>query len=304
MLDVFQPWNSLLWPLSLPVNFSTETIYHRTAPKLLTMMSEEPAAETQPSAKDATPGATLPVIIMEKGASEASNLKSNAQPPQSQFPDLHDDPGKSDMFVEATLKLFRHMVFPYKDEIRTLSPILDEYLNIWSEICVDESNIDRCKIENLHMLDLNLMTFLVAVREKRDELWLEFNGYEDDEDNEEIPDEREVYCPNCDESSEEDESDDLCHCPIHPNTGTEYLACGITTNPWKQGPANDNKESADTTVTCSAREIATSEIPGEENDCSCPCATCCASRGLDSDDDSYVLPSSESESEDEIPCQC
>lgn len=278
---------------------------HRTASELLIMISEEPAAETQPSPKDAALAVPIQVVAMEKSASESSDPKSNAQPPQFQLPDLRDDPEKSDMFLKATLKLLHHMLFPYHDHtIRALSPILDEYLNIWSEICVDKSDICRSKMENLIRLDLNLMTALVAVREKRDELWLEFNGHEGDEGDEEIPDAREVYCPNCDESSEEDGSDDLCHCPIHPNTGTEYLACGITTNPWKQSPADEDKDSANTTVACSAHGMATPNIPGDKNDCTCPCATCCASRGLDSDDDSYFLPSSELESEDEIPCQC
>ncbi|KAF7934403.1 hypothetical protein EAE99_002855 [Botrytis elliptica] len=239
---------------------------------------------------------------MEESALDSKDQISNADPPQFPFPDL-DDPKKSDVFIKATLEVLRRMVSPYnKDRIRTMSPILDEYLSIWHEICVDKSNIYHSKIENLCTLDLNLMTALVAMQEKRDELWLEFNGYVDSD--EETPEFREVYCPNCDESSEEDESEDLCHCPIHPNTGTEYLACGIITNPWKNGPAVGNEESTFTVATYSASELATPKIPADADDCVCLCVTCCASRGLDSDDDSYVYPSSESESEDEIPCQC
>ncbi|KAF7910788.1 uncharacterized protein EAF01_002297 [Botrytis porri] len=240
---------------------------------------------------------------MGENASESEDPKSNAHPPQFHFPDL-GDPEKSDIFMEATLQVLRRMVFPYnEDKIRTMSPILDEYLGIWPEICVDKSSICRSKIENLCMLDLNLMTALVAIQEKRDELWLEFNGYEKLKD-EETPEFREVYCPNCDESSEEDESEDLCHCLIHPNTGTAYLAYGITENPWKNRPADENEDSADTSAICSSGVMADSEVPANEIDCGCLCATCFASRGLDSDDDSYVYPSSESESENEMPCQC
>ncbi|KAF5868655.1 uncharacterized protein Bfra_012303 [Botrytis fragariae] len=254
------------------------------------MFSEESAAKAQPSPKDTTPGITLPYMVMGKSASESEDPKSNAHPPQFQFPDLGDSK-KSDIFMEATLKVLCRMVFPYnEDKIRTISPILDEYLSIWPEICVDKSNIYRSKIEKLCTLDLNLMTALVATQEKRDELWLESNGYEDHRDDEETPEFREVYCPNCDESSEEDENEDLCHCPIHPNTGTEYLACGITTNPWKNGPLDGDKEPVKTTATCSAREMAAPKIHADEDDCGCLCVTCCASRGLDSDDDSYVFP--------------
>ncbi|TGO28934.1 hypothetical protein BPAE_0021g00590 [Botrytis paeoniae] len=260
------------------------------------MFSEESAAKAQPRPKDTTPGITLPVIVMEKSESESKDQNSNAHPPQFQFPDL-GDPKKSDIFIDATLKVLRRMVFPYnEDKIHAMSLILDEYLSIWPETRVDKSNIYRSKIDNLCMLDLNLMTALVAMQEKRDELWLEFNGHEKFEDYEESPDAREVYCPNC------DESENLCHCPIHPNTGTEYLACGITTNPWKNGLVDENEESADTTATCRAREMADSKTSADENDCGCPCATCCASRGLDSDD-SYVFPSSEPKGEDEMPCQ-
>ncbi|TGO37011.1 hypothetical protein BHYA_0108g00070 [Botrytis hyacinthi] len=240
------------------------------------MFSKESVAKAQPRPKNATPEITLPVKIMEKSTSESEEPKSNANPPQFQFPDL-DDPKKSDIFIEATLKVLRRMVFPYnEDKIRTMSPILDEYLSIWSEISVDKSNSYHSKIENLCMLDLNLMIALVAMQEKRDELWLGFSRHENFEDYEGTPEFREVYCPNCDDSSEEDESEDLF----------------------------GNEESMYTATTYSASEMAKPKIPADTDDCSCLCVMCCASRGLDSDDDSYVYPSSDSESEDDVPCQC
>ncbi|KAF7961099.1 hypothetical protein EAE96_000766 [Botrytis aclada] len=268
------------------------------------MFSDEPAAEMQPSPKDTTPGITIPVIVMEKIVPESKDPNSNAHHLQSQFPDLRDS-DKFNMFMEAKLDFLRRAIVPSEEhEQCTLSPILDNYLSIWSEICIDKSDILHHKIENLHMLDVNLMTTLVAVKQKRDELYVEFNGYEDYSDDEETPEFREVYCPNCDESSEEDESEDLCHYPIHPNIGTAYLASWITTNPWKKGPTDEDEEPADTTATGSASNMANSTISEDEDDCGCLCATCLASRGLDSDDDSYVSDSEESESEDEMPCQC
>lgn len=240
---------------------------------------------------------------MEKSAPDFDNPTSNAQNYQCQFPVLRDDPEKSVMFIAATLNFLRRAVFPFEEnKIHTMSSILDEYLSIWSEICVDKSDVLRTQLDCLYMLDMDLMVAFVAMQERRSQIRMKLDGYEDSD--EETPEFREVYCPNCDESSEEDDSEDLCHCPIHPNTGTEYLACGITTNPWKNGPAAGNEESTYATTTYSASEMATPKIPADADDCSCLCVTCCASRGLDSDDDSYVYPSSDSESEDEIPCQC
>ncbi|KAF7902426.1 hypothetical protein EAF00_002329 [Botryotinia globosa] len=267
------------------------------------MFSEEPAVETQQSPKDTTSSIALPVTVMEKSASDSEDPNSDAQNRQCQFPVLRDDPEKSIMFMAATLNFLRRAVFPFEEnKIHTISSILDEYQCIWSEICVDESDILRTQLDCLHMQDMDLMVAFVAMQERRSPIRMKLDGYEDPD--EETPEFREVYCPNCDEISEEDESEDLCHCPIHPNTGTEYLACGITTNPWKNDPAVGNGESTYATMTYSASEMATLKIPADADDCSCLYVTCCASRGLDSDDDSYVYPSSDSESEDDVPCQC
>ncbi|KAF7953858.1 uncharacterized protein EAE97_001257 [Botrytis byssoidea] len=248
--------------------------------------------ETQQRPKYTTSSVTLPVTIMEKRVSDSEDPNSDAQNRQCQFPVLRDDPEKLVMFMAATLNFLRRAVFPFEEnKMHTMSSILDEYLSIWSEICVDKSDVLRTQLDCLYMLDMNLMVAFVAMQERKSQIRMELDGYEDSD--EETPEIREVYCPNCDESSEEDE--------IHPNTGTEYLACGTTTNPWKNGPAVGNEDSTYATTTYSASEMATPKVPAD--DCSCLCVTCCASRGLDSDDDSYIYPSSDSESEDDIPCQ-
>ncbi|ESZ93669.1 hypothetical protein SBOR_5974 [Sclerotinia borealis F-4128] len=159
--------------------------------------------ESTPS--KATPKVTPPG--MENSASDHEDTTSHENLPS--IPKLRDDIEMSDAHLNATITYLCRMVYPNDgDKLHTPSSILDQFLNVFSEICADENGILPFQLANLEMLEIRLREGLEAIREKKGELWVGLNGsgypqeYFDD-----VVD----YCHGGIESDESDD-DYCCHC--------------------------------------------------------------------------------------------
>lgn len=139
------------------------------------------SSPNQPTPKVTPPG-------MEQSAADHEEETST----HDQLPTLSKLRGDIDMpdsHLHATITYFCRMVYPNDGErVHTPSAILDEFLNVFPEICADENDVLPFQLANLEMLEIRLKEGLEAIQEKKEELGVELGllGYDQECSDDEI----------------------------------------------------------------------------------------------------------------------
>lgn len=125
------------------------------------------------SPSEATPKATPP--CMGDSVPDHDEIDPHEQIPS--FLRLRNGIDMSDSHLNATITYLCRMVYPNDgDRLHTPSLILDEFLDVFSEICADEVDILPLQLANLKMLEFRIKEGLEAIQGKKEELKIDLGG--------------------------------------------------------------------------------------------------------------------------------